>query len=855
MAIPRFWRRRRQEEEMAEELGHHVEARAADLRRQGLSEAEAWRRARLEFGSAERYKEECRASLGYRVWDEWRADLRYALRGMRRQPAFTLAAVLILGLATGVNTAFFTLFNTYALKPLAIRGAERHFDLSPLGDKNDEVAGWTRAEWAALQAGTSSVVEGLYASSTYAVQTVTPHSRAATVTTFSPNYFSLLGARVWRGRFPGAGEEERPFVVLSHMGWQKLFNGSEQALGAAIRIRTTTYTVVGVASPLFTGTEAAVPDLWAPQSFAEAIREFPGGPGVERRVSLSGMVRPGVAFSQVAEALSVTARRFDRAAAERVGRVDVQPRGTMMAQDDDMTPVSMVLFVIFLAVLLIACANLANLHLARASSRTAEIAMRLSLGASRGRIVRQLLTESLVLALAGSALGLALASLGLDSLQRYLWSSVASLGITVLPASIDWRVFLFAAALAVVAALAFGLMPSIEATAAASRRGNLAALTRVRPRRWRGALIAAQVAVSLMLLLFAGILVRNLQQSVDVGFRSDRVFYFGDGRPTRAALDRVRREPWVAAAAATGSIPLMDSGARAWVTVDGQAREARYRYVDEAFFDVLGVGVLHGRMHTRQEALVRAKVAVISAGTVRRLWPGVEPAAVLGRTFSIAREEDARVKGEYQVIGVTPDLTTGFVFTGHDKTAIYLAAAAGDAAVDSLMLRFHGTIAQARAGMLSLCLSDGLACEPMSLGEVEGLQMFPFRAAATIASALGLMALALTAVGLHGVVRYLVVQREREIGVRMALGAAPGRIVGWIVAESSRSVVVGLVLGLAGSLALSKLASSVILEMRMFDLVAYLAVPLLLALTAVGACAVPAWRASRVDAMKALRQE
>lgn len=296
--------------------------------------------------------------------------------------------------------------------------------------------------------------------------------------------------------------------------------------------------------------------------------------------------------------------------------------------------------------------------------------------------------------------------------------------------------------------------------------------------------------------------------------------------------------------------------------VDGAATSVAYNYVDERYFETLGVTVEQGRGFARHEAESRAKVTVISAATARKLWPaaaGTMP-SVLGRTIELAatRDDDARTAGVYQVIGVAPDLVSGWFFEGKDATAMYLPAAAGSEMVDSAMVHVAGNVAAARAAIRKACadLREAPAgCDPASLREVASMQRFPFQAAAAVAGVLGGMALLLTGIGLYGVVSYSVVQRRREIGVHMALGAVPHQVMGRILSEACWCVAGGLAAGLPVCLALSKLAASSVFQIRTFDAGSYVIVPVLLAGISLVACLGPAWRAARMDPMRSLREE
>jgi predicted permease len=817
--------RRQIEAEMREEMAFHRQARVDDLIARGMPPQEAERTARLEFGNPAVHREEARIALGYQPFDELRADLRYAARCLRNNPGFAFAAVLILALAIGANSAFFTLYSNYVLKPLPIRGAERHFDLNPRNAQMRNTGGWTAQEQLALREAAANEVDGFYTAETIQVLLLAPSQRHCLATYVSSNYFSLLGGAPLLGRVLSVSDEAQPVAVLSHSGWQKLLPAETNPIGKSVRIKDSVFTIIGVTVPHFTGTEAAVPDLWLPND-----RPTPG---------LSGLLKPGVTPARAEAVIAATASRFVRPDAERaIAQVELALRPSYFPDDDNTSTAAALVFAVFLLVLLIACANLANLYLARAAARTHEIAMRLSLGATRSRIVRQLLTESIFVALLGAAAGVVIAQSALSYANAYASNVSSSMGISILPPALDWRVFLFSAALALFAGIAFGLLPALEVTSpsltASTKRENSAFAGRIRPRRLRDLLIASQVAASLVLLILAVILVRNIQQlqSVTPGYDIDPVYNLRVDAPTPALLARLQELPGVTSLSVVSHVPLM-----------GQFRGApATNFVDHRYFETLGLPIDAGRNFTPQEALHSAPVALVSQATARKLWPAAQP---LGQTVTIDGS------GHYQVIGVVPDVISGFTFQGKDPTAVYLPASLQQPFADSIIARLQTSPAAIR----TLCASHGIGCEPIPLRELADRQTMPFQAAAAISAALGGLALGLTVIGLYSVAAYSVLQRRREIGIHLALGATPPQILRRILTEAVRCVAVGIAIGLPICLALSKLASASVLNISTFDPAAYLGVPILLVSIATLASALPARSAAQTDPMIALREE
>jgi predicted permease len=856
--LHRLWERRQVETGMREEMEFHRDARISDLIRRGMDPEEAVRTARLEFGNAESYREECRKELGYRPWDELYADLRFAVRGMKNNPSFAAATITILALAIGVNGAFFSLYSNYVLKPLPIRGVDRHFEVLGFDRNGRSTSGWSTPEVEALGRGAGPAMEGFYASDMFQVPAVAPVQRQTMITSVSGNYFRLLGGTAIAGRTLTEAEEHESVAVLSSSGAARFFPERANPIGEKIRARTTVLTVIGVMPPEFTGTVGVVPDFWVGLGTEDALR---GRPSTEdNRRDLFGLVAPDISVERVQAVLTATASHFARPHERAVARVELRPKRSLLPEEAEIGAAAALMFAAFLMVLLIACANLANLQLARAAARTHEIAMRLSLGASRWRIVRQLLTESTFTALLGAAGGCVLAILAGQRAHDYASSLSGVSGITVLPVSVDWRVLLYSVVLGLAAGLAFGLLPAIEVTSpsltASTKRENSSFAGRVRPRRMRNLLIGGQVGASLVLLIVGGVLIRNIQRldSVDTGYDLNRVFSLGLDRPAATTLALLEQQPGVGAVTAVAEIPLSGRLGRLPVTVEGRTTPLSRNYVDHRYFETLALPV-EGRSFTVAEASARAKVAVISQATARKLWTTGSP---LGQTFAIeSTREDATAAGVYQVVGVVPDVVSAWLFEGKDSSMIYLPAAAGQDGIESSMARITGNPQKTVAAIRDVCagVTNATGCEPASLRGISAMQRVPFQIAAGVAGALGGLALLLTAIGLYSVASYSVVQRRREIGVLLALGAAPSQVIHRILSEAWRCVLLGVAAGLPVCLVLSKLATSSVLQIRTFDVGAYLSVPVLLIVITTLACAGPARRAARMDPMVSLREE
>ncbi len=861
--LHRWLGRRTIERQMSEEMEFHLDSRISTLVAQGMAPEEAARTARIEFGSAQTHREACRAALGYRLWDELRSDLRFAGRSLRNQPGYSAAAIAILAIAIGANSAFFTLFSHYVLKPLPIPGVERHFELTGLDRRAQSTGGWTAMEIDTFRLAGQQQVQGLYTARTIQVLLLEPAQRLSLVSFVSSNYFRLLGGSAAAGRTFSQPEQREPVAVLSRSGQRRHFADDPAPVGRKLRVRSTVLTVVGVMPPEFTGTAAVVPDFWAGAEMASALL---GESDIhERRYSLSGLLAPGVSLREAESILTAAAIRFPRPSDKQVAHVQLRGRSGFVPTDGGVNIAAGLVFAVFLMVLGIACANLANLCLARAASRTHEIAMRLALGASRGRIVRQLLTESTFIAMLGAAGGVALGVLTAQQAQGYLAALAGGMGIAMLPVDADWRVILFSSGLGAIAGLAFGLLPAIEVTSPSltlsTKRERSSFAGRVRPRRMRNTLIVGQVASSLVLLILAGILIRHIRSlnMTSTGYDLDRIFDLKLDRPQPALLALIEQQPFVSSVTAVERVPLYGEMSQYSAAAGGHSVRLSYNYVDHRFFETLALP-LEGRGFTAQEAARNARVVVISQATARRLWPGGTP---FGQSIAIDPPQAgaAQAAGTYEVIGVVPDVVSGWLFRGKDATAVYFPAAAGQDRMQSAMVRIHGqpssAIASSLATIRKLCagVADAAGCEPTSLREVSGIWRFAFQAAASVAGALGILALALTAVGLYSVTGYSVAHRRREIGVHLALGASPAQVMRRILGEAWRCVVIGLAVGLPACLILSRLMNSSVFRIETFDPTAYVVVPTLLALIVTLACAVPARRAARMDPIASLREE
>ncbi|BDC51114.1 hypothetical protein F183_A34300 [Bryobacterales bacterium F-183] len=818
------------DDDLREEIETHLAMRAEHDR-------STREQARKRFGNQGQIAEEMRWMHVPRWLDEVRQDLRYAIRGIRHNPGFTATAVSVLGLAIAAVTTLFTLYSNYVLKPMPIRGADRNYYVGAVDAQGRRSTNWSYEQFRQLEAASVEAFEGLYGENLVQTAVLRPVQTESFVSFVSPGYFGLTGARLLTGRFLSAQEErDGTHLLLSHSGWRRLLHEDPEAVGKTLQIRATRFTIAGILDPAFTGTEPVIPDFWIPLSAMDKVRVV----GFGRPFVVSGILKPGVTAERARQMLEPVGIRIrgEGPAEQRITGMELTPRHSFIPQGTEVKLAAAMVFAIFLLVLLIACANLANLQLARAAARRQEIEVRLSLGASRWRIVRQLLTESAVVGVLAAMLGLLAAAFGVLRLQDYLFSEAVRWGLAAVPASLDWRVFVFSAGIALVSGVAFGLLPALEATASARKQTGF---------RMRGYLISGQAAASLVLLILSALLIRNTQRlyQADAGFDLDRVMELRwQEVATPAFVDRLRADPLIAEVSVQDSFPLSGSYPRAKITTNGAVHLAGYNEVDDRYFAALGLKITQGRGFVRgsQEA-----IAVVSEATARRLWPGQN---VLGQTLVV---EDGK---SYQVAGVVPDVVSGWMFQGKDPTMIYVPVMEIKGH-QNVAVRAAGDVQTVKRRLREYCVTaeSPNVCQPMTAREVAGVQRFPFQAAAMIASGAGAIGLLLTCIGLFGVVSYMVVQRSREIGIHLALGAQAGQVVGRFVRDAFGWVLLGIVVGMPVCLALSAVAASKVFALDSFDAAAYLVTPTVLVLITLLSCFLPARRASRVDPMISLRHD
>ncbi len=904
----------RAERELAREVSSHLALMEEDFERRGMTAQEARVAAKRAYGGVEQAKELQRDERSI-VWLEQAVqDLGYAWRSLSKNPGFTLIAIVTLTLGIGVNATLFSAYNAVALKPLPVADPNKVVRMErwfASGFRGDLQYGFSYPEYTYCR-DHSSLFSGLIASSwpqaviedgaSAGGGLVRPEKVFAQLV--SANYFADLGVSAYVGRtflpIEDRTPSANPVLVISYPFWQRRFQLNRQAVGQIIKINGTEFTIVRIAEEEFTGTSTTpqVPDFWAPLSMQAQLapgRDWLHEPN-EREFQILARMKPATTLKRAQAEAGLLLQRYAATYKQRDKTYDkttdiTLQQTALFGNTDDVRFKALVaaLMLVVGMVLMVACANIANMLLARGAARQREIGVRLALGASRSRVIRQLLTESTLLALIGGAGGL-LASVWTTKL---LWLSITRMlvelvgGGVVLAANLspDSRVLEYAFVLSLLTGVLFGVSPALQF----SRPDLIIALKDEGTsfgRRWsrsriRSVLIATQVAVSMVLLISTGLLLRGLVRSepADPGFETHSVFLlwgdFGSDVTKAAArerrlVDRLETLPGIEKVA-LGTIPMTGT----WtlpIVIEGpntsqsqSTGKTLASYASDTYLKTLGIGLLRGRDFTEREAAHSARVAIISESTARRFWPQGDP---LGKMIKLDLSFDGKLT-EFEVIGIAKDVRFANL-TRIDPAHVYLPT--GDPAARSnhgVLVRTHGNPQTAMASVRTAAgeLDRNLLASLHVLSVEEGplrVQKSLARTCALYAGILALLALTLAGMGIYGVMAYLVSQREAEIGIRMALGASTMSVLEAIVVGGLQPVFAGLLLGVAGAAALSwSLHTTLVFPgsidffygVPFYDPATFLGLSCFLIFVATIASLIPARHALLVDPMVALRYE
>ena len=825
--------------------------------------------ARITGDTGPTVREETRDAWGRRWLERFAQDARYAWRSFRRAPTFAVTVIATIALALGLNTMAFTIFDAYVLRPVAVRDPASLYQIS-WSDRAGNRHGFTWQDFQALTADPSALDE----SAAFRLLYSRLDSAPAFGQLVTANYFSMLGVRASLGRTLVRSDAAEPggpaIVVLSHDAWTSRFGADSSILGRTVRIRGHALQVVGVTAPGFAGLGDVPLDFWVPLTMNDVL--FAGdslfGQGTRESISIVGRVRPGVAAGQAEAWLAswLSSRRAGDREPDRPVSAQLISRATGIELSPQFALFFAPIASAFVLVLLIACANVANMMLARGLARQREIGIRLSLGAARSRVFGQLLTEAVLLAVPAALAGFALSRFAIGAGVRLMFATIpAELApyLHVVPLAPDGRVFVFMLLASLASALLFGLAPALQAT-----RPDIVQATRgdfdsgYRPSRLRNGLVIGQVMVCVLLLICAGILVRGVGrlQHVDVGMHTHGIVCLGvnehDGARDRA-LAVLRAQPDVRALAAASNPPF--AGRYPTVVGGSERRDVRllfYNLVSSAYFDLLEMPVVRGRRFSADEEREGAAVVIVSESTARALWPGRDP---IGEWLRLAPESAGprlATRRDARVVGVVPDVALGTIIDPFDAPVAYYPSAPDHAgmvllarvtgAPEMTMRRLDATLAQLASG----AIEEIHTLDVYMIGSV-----YPFRAAYWVACALGAIALVLTVTGVYGVLSYVVAQRHKELGIRAALGAGASTIVGLVLGQSLQLCALGLAAGVPLALGVARLFAANIVKLHTFEPVAFAAGTVLVLLACLAAAYVPARRAGRVDPMEALRSQ
>jgi predicted permease len=856
------------ERELDDEVRFHLQMQIDDNLNAGMNATEARYAALRSFGAVESMKENYRERRAFFLIETTAQDLRYAVRTLRKSAGFTITAIAVLALAIGTNTAMFSVLNTVLLRPLPYRSPEQ---LAML---------WTEDATQNLREGRSALwdVEQWRSQSRSFADMATFDAVNTTLTgadgveqivgaSISPNLLPLLGVQPVLGRSFSIeeAEQQQRLVLISYRFWQARFAGSHDALGATLVLTGLPYQIVGILPADFQIARLDA-DVWEPHTSRRTAR----GPETWFVV---GRLRPTVTFDQAQTEMSAVARRLNDQlpAADRNRDISVVPLSLYMVGPQSRLALWMLGGAVF-CVFLIAVANITSLSLARSVTRAREMAVRAALGASAGRIVRQLLTEGILLAAVSGLFGTLLAVVGIRFIRAFGPGNLPRLN----EIGLDLRVLVWALVISVLAGILVGLLPAIATLRRDLRpsgeEGGRSVSGGAAVRRIRRALVVGDFALAIVLLAGAGLLVRSwwYVNSIDPGFRPGRVLGMEISAPPtfsipaqrtglyHRVLETIQAVPGVENAGIIGDLFIANSREQV-VTVerDDETVSARLQFVgDEVsadFFKAIGTPLLRGRFFSIWDGRDAPPVAIINDAMARRSWPGHNP---VGRRFKLGPRDSDRPW--YTVVGVVGDMRRqGLEREPFPQMFVSLAQSPPPRNVD-LFIRTSSDDPMALAGAVRAAVRHVEKNAPIHgvepLEQQFGTYLAQRRFLTSLLTGFSLVALLMAAVGIYGLIQYSIATRTREIGIRMAVGAQAGEIFRMILSEGLKLSLIGLMLGLLGALWLGQVGSSLLFGVTTRDPLTFIVVSLLLIAVAVAACCFPARRAMKIEPIAALRQ-
>ena len=878
-------RRSRFEDEMRAEMEFHLQSRVDDLVATGLSRADAHRRARMEFGTADAIKDDCRQSRGLRFLDTTIQDVRFAWRMMRKTPGFTAAAIISLALGIGANTAIFTLVEAVMLRtmPVADPGRLFYFAHGSVDNPGTSSNYGLFEQYAAL----TGVFDGVTAYNTNGFKVTTPDGiESVDGLWVSGNFHAVVGVPMALGR-GFAAERDRDvgasmIAVVSDHYWARRFNRAPDVLGQTLVVNGHTVTIVGVTAPEFTGLQPGTrPDITLPLSVRVLDeKDFLDMRDTWTSLAILGRLQPGVSEAQATAAANVALQQYMARAENRwimerspeafaAARLLPAAKGSRSLRQRYATPLTVLMALVGL-ILLIAATNVANLLLVRGEARSKEVAIRLCVGGGRLRLIRQFLTESMLLAVFGALLGFVLAQWGTQAIMAFFESLEQPVFLDVSP---NLRVLAFTTAIALTTAVLFGLTPALKSTRVeltpALKDGGHSGSTR---RRWTAgyALVVTQVALGVVVIAVAGLLARSLYnlKTLNAGFSGDHVLVFtldsygttlDDDRRTALyadVLERLRTLPGALQVAASRSVPIHTSGNARLLDLPGPPdtsldRSAFTNIVTPGYFNAFGIRLLRGRDFSEHDTSTSPRVAVISTAMARLYFGDRDP---LGQTIAFQSEKDKRLTG----VGMVED-TPQLNLREKPPALVYTPMAQEKA---QSWMNFAIRTAQEPAALSSAAVAAARAASKdvviryvRTMEQQVNASLVRERLLASFSGGFAALALILAAVGLYGVMSYNVTRRGREIGIRMALGARRGSVLVQVLRQTFVLSAIGVAIGVTAVLLTTKYITTLLFGLSERDPATLTTVSVVLLITASVAGFFPARRAATIDPVRAIKTE
>ncbi len=891
MARLRSWwsalvHRGRFEDAMRAEMQFHLQARIADLIDSGTGRDQAERQARMEFGTVDAIEDDCRQSRGLRFFDTTAQDLRYAVRLMRKTPGFTAAAIISLALGIGANTAIFTLVEAVMLRTLPVSDPRGLYFLAHGTTDNPG----TSSNYGLFEryAALTGVFSGVTAYSTSGLKVPTGDGLESVDSVWvSGNFHAVLGVPMAIGRGFAAEHDRAPqpsmIAVISDSYWARRFGRTTDVIGKTLTVDGRLVSVVGVTAPEFTGiVPGLTPDVTLPLSVrALAEPEFLDTRETWTSMPIVARLKPGVPEEQALAAAAVAFRQYmsekenqwivkRNPAAFSAARLLPAARGSGVLRQRYAMPLTVLMAMVGL-ILLMAAANVANLMLVRGDARSREVAIRLCVGGGRGRLIRQFLTEAILLAACGAVLGFVLAIWGTSAIMAFFATLEAPVRLDVSP---NLRVFTFTAVITLLTGMLFGLLPALKSTRVDLTPALKDGGARMRmPRRWvtGQALVVSQLALGVVVIAVAGLLARSLYhlKTQEAGFRGDHVLVFtldsygtklnSDQRTAIYAqlLERLRTLPGVVNVSASRSVPVHTSGNARALDMPGTPetmldRSAFTNMITPGYFDTFGIRMLQGRDFTDRDAAAGTRVAVINRAMARLYFGDRNP---LGQTFAFLREADKPLT----VIGVVEN-THQMNLREAAPPTVYTPLA--HEAQSPSWVNFQLRTAQDPAGLATAATAaarsvsqDVVIRYVRTMAQQVNASLIRERLLATLSGGFAVLALLLAAVGLYGVMSYSVSRRGREIGIRMALGARRGNVLWQVLRQTLAVSVIGILIGVGVVLVSARYVSTLLFGLSERDPLTLASVAVMLFCTAMIAGVFPARRAACLDPVTAIKTE